>query len=131
MFPEERTGVFFNSEAHNVPIILYNTKLHYMRKKLFLILAMLLSAIISFAQNVGISGTVVDSNGEPLIGVSVIVKGTTTGTMTDLDGKFSLNVPSDAVIEISSIGYVTQSMPVGSTRVFNITLADDNEMLRS
>ncbi|MBQ9175206.1 MAG: carboxypeptidase-like regulatory domain-containing protein, partial [Bacteroidales bacterium] len=100
-----------------------------MRKKLFLILAMLLSAIISFAQNVGISGTVVDSNGEPLIGVSVIVKGTTTGTMTDLDGKFSLNVPSDAVIEISSIGYVTQSMPVGSTRVFNITLADDNEML--
>ncbi|MBR1435082.1 MAG: carboxypeptidase-like regulatory domain-containing protein, partial [Bacteroidales bacterium] len=100
-----------------------------MRKKLFLILAMLLSAIISFAQNVGISGTVVDSNGEPLIGVSVIVKGTTTGTMTDLDGKFSLNVPSDAVLEISSIGYVTQSMPVGSTRVFNITLADDNEML--
>ncbi|MBQ8069362.1 MAG: TonB-dependent receptor [Bacteroidales bacterium] len=100
-----------------------------MRKKLFLILAMLLSAIISFAQNVGISGTVVDSNGEPLIGVSVIVKGTTTGTMTDLDGKFSLNVPSDAVLEISSIGYVTQSMPVGSTRVFNVTLADDNEML--
>ena len=58
-----------------------------MRKKLFLILVMLSAAVYAFAQN-SISGTVVDSNGEPLVGVSVIVKGTTTGTMTDLDGKW-------------------------------------------
>ncbi len=58
-----------------------------------------------FAQNVTLRGTVADVAGDPLIGVTVQVQGSTTGTVTDVDGKFTLlNVPSDAVIEVSYVG---------------------------
>lgn len=100
-----------------------------MKKKLFLLAAMLLTAVAAMAQNVGISGKVADSNGEPLIGVGILVKGTTIGTTTDIDGTFALSVPANAVLEISSIGYVTQEIAVGDKRAFDIVLADDNEML--
>ena len=100
-----------------------------MRKKLFLLTAMLLTAVAAMAQNVGISGKVADLNGEPLIGVGILVKGTTIGTTTDVDGSFALTVPENAVLEISSIGYVTQEIAVGDKRVFDIVLEDDNEML--
>ena len=100
-----------------------------MKKKLFLLAAMLLTAVAAMAQNVGISGKVADSNGEPLIGVGILVKGTTIGTTTDIDGTSALSVPANAVLEISSIGYVTQEIAVGDKRAFDIVLADDNEML--
>lgn len=74
-----------------------------------------------------VSGRVVDQeNNEGLPGVNVIVKGTTTGTVTDIDGNFSLNVPSaESVLIFSSIGYVTQEVVVGQSAVINITLATD------
>ena len=100
-----------------------------MKKKLFMLTVMLLAAVSVLAQNVGISGKVADSNGEPLIGVGILVKGTTTGTMTDVDGHFALTVPAGAVLEVSSIGYVTKEITVGDQRVFDIVLEDDNEML--
>lgn len=53
---------------------------------------------------ISVSGTVKDSKGEPLIGVSVLVKGTTNGTVTDMDGRFTLKAPSGAVLEFSSLG---------------------------
>ncbi len=74
-----------------------------------------------------VSGRVVDQeNNEGLPGVNVIVKGTTTGTVTDIDGKFSLDVPSaESVLVFSSIGYVTQEVVVGQNAVINVTLATD------
>lgn len=82
------------------------------------------------AQNVAVSGVVVDKVG-PVIGASVLEKGNTgNGTMTDLDGKFSLTVKSGSTIVISSIGYKTEEISVdGSKTAFNITLSEDSEFL--
>ena len=82
------------------------------------------------AQNVAVSGVVVDKVG-PVIGASVLEKGNTgNGTMTDLDGKFSLTVKSGSTIVISSIGYKTEEILVdGSKTAFNITLSEDAEFL--
>ena len=80
---------------------------------------------ITYAQNVTISGTVFDETGETAPGVSVAVKGTAIGMATGLDGKFSFQVPANATLEISCLGYITQTIPIGSQTVFNITLAED------
>ena len=83
-----------------------------------------------YAQNKSISGTVVDGAGVPVIGASVFVVGNTSnGAMTDLDGKFSLNVPSNANISVSCIGYATQVLPVADQSVFNIVLQEDTQFL--
>lgn len=100
-----------------------------MKKKLLLLVLALMGAVSLWAQNRQVSGTVADANGEPLIGVGIIVKGTTTGTTTDVDGSFALTVPEGAVLEISSIGYVSQEIAVGNQSSFNIVLDEDNEML--
>lgn len=85
-------------------------------------------SISMMAQKVPVSGTVSDQTG-PVIGASVIEKGTTNGTMTDNDGHFALTVSKGAVIEISSIGYKTQEITVGSQTNFTVTLTEDNEFL--
>ena len=80
------------------------------------------------AQNVSVQGTVTDENGETMIGVSVLVKGTNTGVITDLDGNFALSVPSGSTLVFSYIGYQTQEKEVtGST--MKVTMVPDNEML--
>ncbi len=82
------------------------------------------------AQNRPISGTVVDNSGAPVIGASVFVVGNSSiGAITDLDGKFSLNVPENSRITISCIGYTTQTLSVGNQSVFNVVLAEDSEFL--
>ena len=75
-----------------------------------------------------ITGTVMDALG-PVAGANVIVKGTTNGTMTDMEGKFSLEVPEGAILEISYIGYVTEQIKVGSQTTLNITLKEDSQAL--
>jgi TonB-linked SusC/RagA family outer membrane protein len=81
-------------------------------------------------ENVNVTGSVTDAGGEPLIGVNIIVKGTSIGTITDANGKFTLNVPnSDAVLVISYIGYVTQEIKVDARRTFPIVLQEDNQAL--
>lgn len=85
-------------------------------------------SISMVAQKVPVSGTVSDQTG-PVIGASVIEKGTTNGTMTDNDGHFTLTVSKGAVIEISSIGYKTQEITVGAQTNFTVTLSEDNEFL--
>jgi len=72
-----------------------------------------------------ITGTVVDERGESIIGANVIQRGTTNGVITDLDGKFTLTVPANAVLEISYVGYIKQSIPVGNSTTFNIILKED------
>lgn len=85
-------------------------------------------SISMVAQKVPVSGTVSNQTG-PVIGASVIEKGTTNGTMTDNDGHFTLTVSKGAVIEISSIGYKTQEITVGAQTNFTVTLSEDNEFL--
>lgn len=80
-------------------------------------------------QSKKISGVVKDTSGEPVIGANVIVKGTTNGTMTDIDGLFNLDVPSDAILQISYIGYIAQEMPVRNQTAFNIKLVEDSQAL--
>lgn len=88
------------------------------------------NAIPSIAQQGRtVSGTVTDNNGEPVIGANVIVKGTTNGTVTDLDGNFSLQVPEGAVLQVSYIGYLNKDIPVGNQSDFRIELIEDTQTL--
>lgn len=76
-----------------------------------------------------ISGVVKDQSGEPVIGAAVVEKGTTNGTVTDLDGRFSLSVTDNSLIEISYIGYKTQSVKPVAGQELIITLKEDTEVL--
>jgi len=96
------------------------------QSQLLRVLLLLLSwavTTIAMAQEVKISGKVTDaSDNSTLPGVSILVKGTTTGTVTDLDGRFALTVRPDATLVLSFIGFTTQEVAVGSQRIFNIAL---------
>ena len=82
------------------------------------------------AQNKPISGTVTDAAGVPVIGAAVFVVGnTTTGVMTDVDGNYTLTVPSNSSIAVSCIGYSTQTITVGSESVYNVVLQEDTQLL--
>jgi TonB-linked SusC/RagA family outer membrane protein len=90
---------------------------------------LVLSAGSAFAQK-AVTGTVLDEFGVGLPGVSVLVKGTTTGTATDIDGKFSLSVPNDqATLVFSFIGYASLEQVVGSRSVIDVSLAPDERTL--
>ena len=80
--------------------------------------------------SVRITGTVVDVQGEPIIGASVVEKGTSNnGVITDVDGNFVLNVSPGSTLQISYVGYGTQEIVIGSQRSFNIVLKEDTELL--
>lgn len=72
-----------------------------------------------------ITGTVVDEQNLPLIGVNILVKGTTIGTVTDFDGNFQIDVPANGVIKFSFIGYVDQEITIGNETTLNIVLKED------
>ncbi|WP_339863840.1 TonB-dependent receptor [uncultured Algoriphagus sp.] len=95
----------------------------------YLILTLLLFSFFtvhdSFGQNVPVSGTVVDDTGFPLPGVNVVIKGTTNGTVTDLDGNYSLEVPEDAVLVFTFVGFQTVEEPVNGRSTINATLGED------
>lgn len=76
-----------------------------------------------------ITGKVTDTNGEPIIGANVSTKGTTLGTITDINGSFLLDVPSETVISISYIGYLTQEVKVKQQTSLNIVLKEDTQAL--
>src|SRR5690606_38998287 len=78
-----------------------------------------------WAQNVQVTGQVTDEAGEPIPGATVLVKGTTTGTATDLDGGYQLSVPTDAVLVFSFIGYQPQEVEVANRAVIDIVLISD------
>lgn len=76
-----------------------------------------------------ITGTVVDAGGEPIIGANIRIKGTTTGTITDIDGNFSIEAEPKSVIEISYIGYLTQEMVINNQKSIRILLREDTKTL--
>lgn len=97
----------------------------------FLPAIMLLFSSTMMAQTLSISGKVTDKNSqEPVIGASVLIEGTTNGTITDVDGHFMLsNVPAKGNLVISYIGYATQTLPINGKTNFSIALAEDTETL--
>ena len=99
-------------------------------KKISLVLTILLMAFSLYAQNIAVRGTVTDaSTGEPVAFASVTVKGQMNGTSTGLDGTYALNVPSNAILVVSFVGYKTQELAVNGRNVVDCVLAPDAEFL--
>ena len=138
-FKNQSTYLFINMKKQNV-MLNYNASRHdevkMFRSKIFVLLLFFSSMIVyaeksynifnaAIQQQITITGTVTDSNGESLPGVSVMVKGTSQGTITDVNGNFTINVTGDKpVLQISYIGYLTQEIEVGNRTSFEITLLE-------
>ena len=97
--------------------------------KLILAVAGLFMAFGLNAQDITVSGTVKDNTGEPVIGAGVVVTGTTRGTSTDIDGKYTITCAPAAVLEFSFIGMETQNVAVGGRRTIDVVLQPDSEFL--
>ena len=80
-------------------------------------------------QTKAISGVIVDTDGEPVIGANVVEKGTTNGTISDTSGKFNISVAPGATLMISYIGYISQEIPVGNNTALSVVMAEDSEVL--
>lgn len=99
-------------------------------QRLFFVALFAVLAVGASAQNKTVSGTVLDKAGESVIGASVVVKGTTNGTITDFDGNFTLqNVPANGTIQVSFVGYKTLDIPVKGQSTIKVTLEEDTETL--
>ena len=99
-------------------------KFIHIQKRWLFVCTILLLGYSLFAQQ--ITGKIADENNQPLPGVNIVIKGSTTGTVTDIDGKFSITVPgTNTIIEISYVGYRNQEFQVGNQTEFNITLLPD------
>lgn len=96
----------------------------------FLFLLCVMFTLGTFAQDRTVKGTVLDPMGEAIIGANVMVKGTANGTITDIDGNFSLSVSDDAkFLEISFIGYETTSVVIPQSNIIKITLKESSVVL--
>jgi TonB-linked SusC/RagA family outer membrane protein len=83
----------------------------------------------TFAQTISVQGTVKDATGEPIIGASVVVPGTTNGTMTDTDGNYTIQASSQGKLTVSFIGYLVQTIDVSGRNRIDIVLEEDNKVL--
>ena len=101
-----------------------------MKTKFTMILTLFMALIVqlSFAQQKTISGTVSDENGLPLLGATVVISGTTSGTTTDFDGKFMITASTGDVLNFSYVGYQSQNITVGTSNTVNVTLQLDNTL---
>ena len=98
-------------------------------KKLAAIILVLGLSVAAFAQNLTVSGVVLDAARQPIVGAFVVEQGTSNGTSANLDGEFSLKVTPGAVLEVSCIGYVTRTVTVSNEQRLEILLEDDTQML--
>lgn len=99
----------------------------FLRSCTFLLFVLCFS--FAYAQEKSIKGTIVDQGGEPLMGVNVSVKGTTHGTISNLDGKYTLDVPANSTLVFSFIGFKTEEIKVGNQTVVNVTLEEDTKKI--
>ena len=98
-------------------------------KSIMTLVCLLLASASAFAQTKTVTGTVTDAANEPLIGASVLVQGTSTGTITDMDGKYSISVTPEDVLAFSYVGMTSQTIKVGTQNVINVTLKEDSQVL--
>ncbi len=96
---------------------------------LILTLCLVLVAQITFGQQKSISGTVSDDSGLPLAGVNILVKGTSSGTQTDFDGKYSINAKTGDVLSFSYVGLQAKEITVAASNTINVTMAEDAAVL--
>lgn len=102
----------------------------FVAKKIFLMACLLLVMTPMFSQTKIVNGTVTDLSGEPLIGVSILVRGTNNGVITDLDGKYTLkDVPENGILIFSYIGMLSQDVKVNGRTVINVMLKEDSQQL--
>ncbi len=101
-----------------------------MRKILATLILLLSTMGLAWAQEVQVRGTVISaSDGEPMIGVSIVAKGTGRGVSTDLDGQYLITVPSNAALTFSYVGYHPQTINVDGRSVINVTMTEDTQVL--
>ena len=99
-------------------------------QRVLMLAIMLVVSMSALAQSKTVTGKIVDANGEPVIGASAIVKGTSIGGVSDIDGNFTIkNVPEDATIQVSYVGYKAQTISVKGKNTLTITLLEDNTTL--
>lgn len=91
--------------------------------------AMLLACALGYAQNINVSGTVKDANGDPVPAAGVLISGTSKGVVTDAAGQYSITAPSDAVLVFQALGFTPQSLPVLGNTVLNVVLQEDSETI--
>ncbi|MGQ1948477.1 SusC/RagA family TonB-linked outer membrane protein [Geofilum sp. OHC36d9] len=103
--------------------------LNQMSFALIILIIFFASGTRALAQEISVTGKVTDAAGEPLPGVSVIIKGTTQGTATSLEGTYNLKVPADGTLVFSSLGMRTAEMPINNQSVIDIVLTDNIELL--
>lgn len=99
------------------------------RRLLSVVIAMVITMLGAKAQQVPVTGTITDTAGEPLPGVTVIVSGTANGTASDLDGNYSIAAPAQGTLQFSYIGYKTQSVQINGRTNINVTMQEDSDML--
>lgn len=112
----------FNNARHQGHVLLKGITL--------LLLFCVIGTANAFAQQKTITGTVSDATGLPVIGASVLVKGTSTGAVTDVDGKYSLRIQEGATLEVSCMGYITKTIIVGESQTIDVVLNEDTETLQ-
>ncbi|AUP77590.1 TonB-dependent receptor plug domain-containing protein [Flavivirga eckloniae] len=102
-----------------------------MKKKFSSVLTLLLALAVqlAFAQDKTISGTVIDDSGLPLPGTTILVKGTSSGTAADFDGKYSIKANEGATLVFSFVGYLTKEVTVGVSNMVNVTMKEDSQAL--
>ena len=96
---------------------------------LLLGMLMVLSVSAQTGRTINVRGTVTDISGEPIIGASILLQGTTSGVVTDYDGNFSIQAPGNGTLVISYVGYVTQTIGIQDRNNINVILQEDNELL--
>ena len=106
----------------------YCKRIGRVAQMLFLLMACFVGSVTAQGQSM-VKGTVTDSNGEPLIGVSILVKGTTNGVVSDINGGYSISAGASDVIQFSYVGYTTQEIQVGNNKILNVTLEEDTKRL--
>ena len=95
----------------------------------FTVMVMLLASASAFAQNITVGGVVTDTNDEPVIGATVMVAGTQTGTSTDVDGAFSISAPANGQLVVSVIGYATETIDINGRTFIAVKVKEDAEFL--
>lgn len=108
---------------------MFHQRLSNLKRFVFAAAALLAMSVTALAQDVTVTGKVVDSNNEPIIGAYVMLVGTSVGTSTDIDGQYTISVPAKGTLQYTCIGYKTQEVAVAGRSVIDIILADDSEML--
>ena len=123
------THNFKDASVEDVLSVILDNGLSYSIQGKMIVISQKGATVSVSQQKKKVTGVVKDKTGEPVIGANVIERGTTNGTVTDLDGRFTLEVPQNAVLQVSYIGYMEQEIPVNNRNDIPVSLLDDTQNL--